>query len=122
MEYRSLCEKMLESHPNIRDVFMISSDARLLALSGADDAIKIDDARLAELMEDLLFMVSSRRRYRDLFGTLQYIHIRHTNTDTLLLPFEADKVLCVCLRAHQTDVIELLLTVRSALAGIHPHT
>jgi hypothetical protein len=120
LEYSGLCQKILESDPNIRDVFLVSSGARLVAFCGAEDAIGIDEAQLAELMEDLLFMTSSRRHYEDLFGAFQYIRIKHKRSDTFVLPFETDKVLCVCLRTTEYDEAKLVRKLQD-MASIYKY-
>jgi len=121
LEYRGLCQKILESVPNIRDVFIVNSEARLVAFSGAEDAMQINEAQLAELMEDLLFMVSSRRHYENLFGTFQYMHIKHRRTDTFVLPFERDNLLCICLKADEHDDAEFIHKVEDILVSIYKY-
>ena len=96
--YRDLCEKILHSDPSIREVFLVSSQARVLASSGVKDATEISEERFAELMEDLLFIVNSRAHYEDLFGKFQSLRVGHKKTETLVLPFENDKLLCICSR------------------------
>jgi hypothetical protein len=79
----------------------------------------MDEDRVAELMEDFLFMVSSRKHYEDLFGILRYLHIKHNRADTFLLPFENDKLMCICLRALEYDETQFLHKIQTMLRGIY---
>jgi hypothetical protein len=108
MEYRDLCQKILESNPSIRDVFVVNSEAGLVAFNRTKDTTRISEARLAEVMEDLLFMVGCRKHCEDLFGSLQYLHIKHEKTETFALPFDTDKLLCICLKTNEIDEKEFL--------------
>jgi len=108
----------LESDENIKDVFLVSSEARLVAYSG-EGVPGMDETKFAELMEDLLFIVSSRRRYEDLFGTLQYLHIRHKSADTFLLPFERNKLLCICFGTTNVDDAEFVNKMQKVLVNAY---
>ena len=104
---------------NIENVFLVSSEARLLAFSGIEVKGEMDEDRVAELMEDFLFMVTSRKHYEDLFGILRYLHIRHNRSDTFLLPFENDKLMCVCLRTLEYDEPQFLRKIQDSLRSIY---
>lgn len=104
---------------NIKNVFLVSSEARLLAFSGVESEVGIDEDRVAELMEDFLFMVSSRKHYEDLFGMLRYLHIRHNRTDTFLLPFENDKLICICVGTLEYDETQFLHKIQTVLRGMY---
>ncbi len=119
MEYKVLCEKLVESDPNIRYAFVVNSAARLVALSGVKDVPSIKEERFAELMEDVLFMVNSRRHYEDFYGTVKFVHIRHARSDIFIFPFEADHVLCLCLGTTDYDETEFLEQLQNKLPSIY---
>lgn len=100
-------------------VFIINSYARLVAFSGTDDNTEMSEERFTELIEDLLFTLGSRKHYEDLFGSMQFVHIRHTRMDTFLFSFESDKMLCVCLEPLQHDETEFLSKLQNMFPQIY---
>lgn len=111
----------MQSDRNITNVFIVNSEAHLVALSVSRDTEEINESRLAELMEDLLFMISSRKHYEDLYDALQYLHIKHKTAETFVLPFERDMLLCICLRTSGYDEAKFLGKVQGMLPRIHEY-
>lgn len=101
MKHRSICEDIVSISKRVRYAFVVNEEARLVAFSG-NDAVPIGEEVLAQLMEDLLFAASSRKHYENMFGALQFVHMRHDHTDVLVLPFE-NKVLCICVEDLQSE-------------------
>lgn len=108
MDYRDICEKVMTSDKNVKDVFIISGEARLTAFSGGGELDRISEAQFAEILEDLLFMIGSRKHHENVFGRLEYIHIKHNKSETFAFPFERDKVLCVCMKGPQFNEKEII--------------
>lgn len=121
LEYRLLCQKIVESDHNINYAFIVNSTAKLVALAGGESVPTISEDRFAELMEDLLFMVTSRRHYEDLHGAVQFVHIRHTRSDTFVLPFERDNLLCVCIGSSECNEEEFLRRLQKNLLEIYQY-
>jgi len=119
LEYKVLCEKIVESDPNISYAFVVNSTARLVALSGVKNAPSINEERFAELLEDVSFMANSRKHYEDLYGMIQFVHIRHTRSDTFIFPFEAGQILCLCLGTSEYNETEFLEQLQNKLPSIY---
>jgi hypothetical protein len=96
MDYNDICEKILTCDKEIKDVYIVNNEAHLTACVGKSDIDRIDEAQLAEIFEDILFMVGSRKHHENVFGRLEYVHIKHRDTESIVFPFEKDKVLCIC--------------------------
>ena len=121
MDYHDICEKIIACDGNIKDVFIVNGEARLTGFSGGDGINKISEAQLAEILEDLLFMIGSRRHHEDLFGRLEYIHIKHKNAESLVFPFEKDKVLCVSMKDHSFDEREIVSKLRYGITSLYQY-
>ena len=118
MDARGVCDRILACDNRIKDVYIVDSDAHLTAFKGNGDMSAIGEARLAEIIEDFLFIVGSRKHHEDIFGILEYIHITHKNSETFLFPFEKDKVLCVCLKNKDFAEKEIVSKVRHGVMDV----
>jgi hypothetical protein len=122
MDYHDICEKIMACDAQIKDVYMISNEARLMALSGSGEMDKVSEAQFAEILEDLLFMISSRRHHENVFGKLEYIHIKHKNAESIAFPFEKDKVICVCMKGHSFDEREMVRKIKYGIVSLYNYT
>jgi len=121
MDYHEICEKIMAYDDDVKNVFIVNSDARLISFSGKEGMSKISEARLAEILDDLLFIVGSRRHQEDVFGRLEYIHIKHRNEECLIFPFEKDKVLCLSLRGHSFNEKEIISKIKYGIASLYQY-
>lgn len=112
MDYYEICEKILACDDKIRDVYIVNNEARLAACVGKADNGKISEAQFAEILEDLLFMIASRKHHENVFGRLEYVHIKHRDSDSLVFPFEKDKVLSICMGKHTFDEKDIVSKVK----------
>lgn len=121
IDYYSICERIMNCDDRIRDVYIINNEARLAALSGKGEMHKVDEAQFAEILEDLLFMVGSRKHHENVFGRLEYIHIRHRNADAIVLPFEKDKVLCICMKEQAFNEVEIVDKLKHEIMRLYQY-
>jgi len=118
MDYHKVCRDIIAYDQNIKDVYIVSNEARLVAFGGEGEMHKVNEAQFAEILEDLLFMVGSRKHHENVFGRLEYIHIKHRNTDSLVFPFERDKVLCVCMKNQSYNEREIVMKLKEGMLSL----
>ena len=119
MDYNDICEKVMGCDTKIKDVYIVNNEAHLLAFNGAGEMDKISEAQLAEILEDLLFIIGSRKHHENVFGRLEYVHIKHKDAETIVFPFEKDKVLCICMKDHSFNETEIVSKLKQKMLGLY---
>jgi len=112
MNYTEICAKILNLSPSINDVFIIDSQARLLAFKLRETgAIEIHEDEFAERLEDLAFIASACKHHERFYDELEYIDISYRDRGTVVFPLGNDKVLAICKKNREMDVRYLAIKV-----------
>lgn len=112
MNYRQICSKVMNLSSGINDVFLIDTQSRLLAFTAREDnAVSFNEAKFAERLEDLSFIITASKHYEQAFDTLEYIEISYKTHNTVLFPLGNDKILVICVSELEMDLKHLAARV-----------